>query len=480
MEAEQREPDTEPDKREPEPEPAEPELRACWVCLDDGFDESGAERPQPTGCACRGGSTTHVHVGCLAKFAQEKEETWYTCPTCEQIWTGPVTLALARRRLELAAGLPEEDVERLNVAHQLVQALRIAGQFEEALCTGRATLATCRRVYGPEHEGTLRSMVCLAGVHCDSGDPETALPLYSEVVAIRRRVLGAEHKDTLFATHELADAHRRMHNPHLALPLLEETVDTLRRTLGDDHVETLHGISNLATSYNYLGDFERALPLRKEVAEGRRRLLGGQHPDTLYALGELGAQIHNIGDLSAAGPVLQEAVVGLSALEIGVQYQRHLEELKQVLKQNTRCLADPGVAAKVQRYLHQVRLDLEARLPSAAATVVGVLSRPELNGAEVTIRRFLIDKGRYAVQLPPDSNGKQERINLKPANLVLVEGSAMVATGLMGAPELNGGRGIVECWLEEKGRYAVRLEGKRQKKVANLRPENCRADVLAI
>ena len=35
-------------------------------------------------------------------------------------------------------------------------------------------------------------------------------------------------------------------------------------------------------------------------------------------------------------------------------------------------------------------------------------------------------------------------------------------------------------WLEEKGRYAVRLEDKRRKKAANLRPENCRADVLAL
>ena len=55
----------------------------------------------------------------------------------------------------------------------------------------------------------------------------------------------------------------------------------------------------------------------------------------------------------------------------------------------------------------------------------------------------------------------------------------MVATGLTGAPELNGQRGIAEGWLEEKGRYAVRLEDKRRKKLANLKPENCRADVLA-
>ncbi len=130
--------------------------------------------------------------------------------------------------------------------------------------------------------------------------------------------------------------------------------------------------------------------------------------------------------------------------------------------------------------MRQHRLKLEASLPSAAATVVGVQSRPELNGVQVTIRRFLINEGRYRVELPPDNSGKNEQINLKPANLVLAEGSAVVATGLTGAPELNGQRGIVEGWLEEKGRYAVRLEDKRRTKAANLRPENCHADVLAL
>ena len=65
-------------------------------------------------------------------------------------------------------------------------------------------------------------------------------------------------------------------------------------------------------------------------------------------------------------------------------------------------------------------------------------------------------------------------------NLVLAQGSTVIVTGLMGAPELNGQRGIVEGWIEERGRHTVRLEDKRRKKAANLRPENCRADVLAL
>merc|ERR1711969_531414 len=112
----------------PEPEPAPP--RDCWVCLEHEPDEGG-ELPQPTGCACRGGATDHAHVGCLAKFAQEKKGVWTRCPTCKQRWTGPVALALARRRHALAAGRPHVDCERWEAEGDLAEALGKAGHYEE-------------------------------------------------------------------------------------------------------------------------------------------------------------------------------------------------------------------------------------------------------------------------------------------------------------------------------------------------------------
>ena len=128
-----------------EPEPARCPVAspACWICLDSEPDESGA-RPQPTGCACRGGATTHAHVGCLAKFAQEKEETWRKCPTCEQNWTGPVHLALSRRRHELAAGLPKAHPDRVHAAGHLTRVLRQAGEQLEGARAVVAAQRFCR------------------------------------------------------------------------------------------------------------------------------------------------------------------------------------------------------------------------------------------------------------------------------------------------------------------------------------------------
>eukprot|EP01044_Picomonas_judraskeda_P003261 COSAG03_NODE_265_length_9695_cov_39.119529_3_plen_584_part_00 len=474
-----------PSKMEPDPDPAPP---SCWVCLEHTPDESGA-LPQPTGCACRGGSTDHAHVGCVAQAAQANSplvlpgyllsmaaRMWTACPTCKQGWTGPMSLALRQRRHDLAADLPEEDVERLNAALDLTHALRVFGRHEEALRLGHAALATCRRVYGEEHPNTLMLMRAVAAAHGDAGDLEAALP--TELAATMRRVHGDEHEDTLDAIDGLAVTHDKADNFHLSLPLHQEVLAARRKTLGDGHMETLRCIGNVASTYSNLWELERAQPLSNEAADGTRRLLGGQHPETLCAVGRLGNLLVRKGDHTAAAPLLQEVVDGLAALSVHVGLE--LESFQSALQNTKRCLVDPAHAAEHQRFLRQRRLTMEAKLPSATAVVIGVQSRHELNGAEVTIKRFLTDKGRYTVLLPPDAAGKQESINLKPANLVLAEGSAVVATGLEGAPELNGQRGEVEGWVEEKGRYVVRLQGGARKDVANLRPDNCRADVLVL
>ena len=228
--------------------------------------------------------------------------------------------------------------------------------------------------------------------------------------------------------------------------------------------------------------FERALPLRNEAAEGNRRLLGSQHPDTLVAVGQLGSLLYNMGSHAAAALPLEEAVRGLTKQSVGGTELLNLARFKNTLAVNARCLADPSEAAGLRREVRQYRLAAEAKWPSAAATVAGVQSRPELNGAEVTISRFLKDKGRYTVQLPPGAGGKRERINLKPANLVLAEGAAVVATGLGGASRLNGRKGRVRGWADEAVCYVVRFDevGGARPETANLNPENCRADVLVL
>eukprot|EP01045_Picozoa_sp_COSAG04_P031801 COSAG04_NODE_6014_length_1431_cov_34.877778_2_plen_278_part_00 len=267
-----------------------------------------------------------------------------------------------------------------------------------------------------------------------------------------------------------------------SLALYTEALDGRRRVQGNDHADTQQAMGYVSIVLIRLGEGERALALRKEALNGRRRLLGPNHPDTLDDAGNLGCIFHRMGEFAKAAPLLEEALDGLAALPVVVGFQQRLvEQFSHNKAANGLCLADPASGQMVKRAFLQERHEAEAQLPTASARVVGVKSRPELNGTEAIVKRFLIDKARYTVSLPATNASREpEKINLKPANLVLAEGSAVVCAGLTGAPELNGQKGKVEGWLEEKGRYVVRLDDKVRKKTVNLRPENCRADVLAL
>jgi tetratricopeptide (TPR) repeat protein len=452
--------------------------RVCWICLEHEPDESG-DRLLPTGCACRGSSAGFAHVGCLATASQHAARPmWQTCPTCEQDWTGPMYFELCRRRSLLAADRPQDDLERLTAASGLAEALVLAGQYEEALRLGQDTHAVVLQTHGADHPLSLRSASIIADAHTEIGDHEAALPLKMDWMLWSRRVHGDEHEETLNAIGSLARTHHHMGHLHLALPLYQEALD-MRRTMGSAHEDTLLSCLQLASALEGVCEFQRALPLRNEAVQGYRRLLGSQHEHTLDAVGRLG-QLHcNMGDHAAAVPLLHEAVEGLSALPVGGAHASHqLDVSREQLYRTTQCLEHPAAAAASQQQLRWIRLDAEAQLPSVAATVVGVQSHPELNGTQVTTKKYLKDKGRYVVQLPPGADGKQEKIHLKPANLVLAAGSAVVATGLVGAPELNGRKGRVMSWDVEAGRYAIRLDGESRPK--RLKPDSCRADVLAL
>ena len=69
---------------------------------------------------------------------------------------------------------------------------------------------------------------------------------------------------------------------------------------------------------------------------------------------------------------------------------------------------------------------------------------------------FDVGKGRYRCQA---RTGKP--IGIKPDNLILSEGSAVIVEGLDAAPEWNGKRGLVESYDAAKGRYQLLVKGRK-------------------
>lgn len=279
----------------------------CFICLD-------GQGHLLRGCACRG-SAGFVHLHCLVTAATVNSARWYTCPTCEQRWTGRLKLAIARARCDLLAPCTagaEADV--LQAAMDLTWALRESCQLDEALELGQETLATARRTSGDEHVTTLTAMGIMASVYGAVGDHGAALPLETHVLAVRRRLLGNDHHATLTTVTNLGVTHLQLGNHSAALPLIHEALDGGRRANGRDHPETLTSIGNLGTLYSNMGTYDLALPLVKEALNGRRRVLGDLHPDTLHSVGGLGILLCKMGHHSSAADLLEEAIAGFATV----------------------------------------------------------------------------------------------------------------------------------------------------------------------
>merc|ERR1711957_253378 len=103
-------------------------------------------------------------------------------------------------------------------------------------------------------------------------------------------------------------------------------------------------------------------------------------------------------------------------------------------------------------------------IPSGAKIVVGSLkSSAHLNGRRGQVLQYDDSRQRYVCQLDND-----EQIALKPSNITQLVGNCTVS-GVGSKPELNGQRGAVLGWDEEKGRYQLRMASGG---VIALRPSN--------
>ena len=171
----------------PEPEPVQLDAPSCWVCCEGGGTAEN-DKLLSTGCACRGSSGL-AHLRCLVLAAQHDVDSWTTCPTCEQYYTGEVDVGLARARWKLVRQRPPEDEERLFVANNLAVALKeSAGDNDGALRLMEEVLAERRRTLGDHDPRTLDSLTNLALQHAEMGHFAAALPLSQVLTASRDRV----------------------------------------------------------------------------------------------------------------------------------------------------------------------------------------------------------------------------------------------------------------------------------------------------
>jgi len=100
-------------------------------------------------------------------------------------------------------------------------------------------------------------------------------------------------------------------------------------------------------------------------------------------------------------------------------------------------------------------------------TIHGIESQPQLNGKKGTILAWNDQKQRYNVYVM--DTGRVT--SLKPNNVVLEPGTVGMIVGLNAKPELNGKYGTIKNWVQDSNRYDVQLS---HSQIIRVRVENIR------
>ena len=176
------------------------------------------------------------------------------------------------------------------------------GQYEDALAVQQAELSTERRIGGSEKH-ILVVQGNLAGTYSSMGRVEEALPSKREVYSGWSKLYGEDHERTLRAASNYANCLVSLRHFEEAKSLLRKKIPVARRTFGESNEVTLRMRWGYAEALcradgATLGDTREAVATLEDLERTTQRVMGGAHPTT-----------------ASIGRTLQNARAALSARE---------------------------------------------------------------------------------------------------------------------------------------------------------------------
>ena len=272
--------------------------QTCYICTQalHWKTKEGLVR----GCACRG-TAGFAHVSCLAEQARilvvEAEENnlsnklfnerwrrWDTCSLCEQTYHGAVACALAWACWKTYLGRPETDLVRGWAMNILGNGLHDAGQFEDSLSVKEAELSMAQR-FGDSESNMLITQGNLANAYAILGRQEEALRMRRKVYSGFLKLYGEEHEDTLREGDNYTLSLLGLKRFDQAKTMLCRMMPVARRALGPSHRTTLRMSWHFAmviyeNDRATLDDLREAVTTLADAGRIARRVLGGMHPFT--------------------------------------------------------------------------------------------------------------------------------------------------------------------------------------------------------
>ena len=260
--------------------------------------------------------------------------------------------------------------------------------------------------------------------------------------------------------------------PALDVHTLRELMTKQRNKLGEAHPTTLQTTTQLALAHALLGEFSTGIPLLRQALRMLMQTLGPKDHATLTCMRNLGSMLADSAEFQPAIELLKEATMGMDQV-LGRDHpdtQSSMDLLNDVAKRSGMVPGHPKPATPAPSPSPSPAE--ETTTPRAVvATVTGLANAAELNGCSAEVQSWNEEKGRYLCRVRK-GDGSHATTHIKPPNLLLPPGTAVTVCGVTGAAELNGRAGVTGEFAAEKGRYSVRVEGR--KKPAGLKPENVR------
>ncbi len=179
---------------------------------------------------------------------------------------------------------PQAQAEMMEVMGEVYESLGLYSRSDDLL---RRAVETRRRVLGPDHPDTLKSMAELAATLHEEGRQADAEKLERETFALRRKVLGPRDKATLASMVNLASTLKSEGHYSDAEAMQREALLLLRQTRGPENEDTLTCMSNLANTLSMEHRYSEAEPLRRETLQIRTKVFGPDAPDTLISMANL-------------------------------------------------------------------------------------------------------------------------------------------------------------------------------------------------
>jgi tetratricopeptide (TPR) repeat protein len=198
-------------------------------------------------------------------------------------------------------------VNAIAARHAEAARLFTSGDIDSAVMLFEQVLDDCHGVLGAEHPDTLTTAGNYAVASFAAGYDD-GIDLIAANVAERERLLGSDDPRTLTARDALATAYRLAGRIADAVALAAQVTTDRRRVLGDSHPHTLTSRLGMAHSRAAEGDPESGLPLLQSALRDAERELGPLHPHTIFLRANTAGCLAALGRPLEAVPLFQRAV----------------------------------------------------------------------------------------------------------------------------------------------------------------------------